>query len=156
MGKKVGYFSEQYKELHNSIKDVARLFHLTLEKEEADVYGLEVLFQNNFAGVKFEFSPQDGAGWRAVIGRLLDGKFPKHPIHIDRNVVLNRFDLRDVAAVKAALIPELAEKIAGFEPLTSSEICLILKRCCVDIFQGDFSSFAEFRERVMERLSDKG
>lgn len=153
MGNKGGRFAEQSMELHNAIKDVAELFHLVLVKEEADVYGLEILFQNNFAGIKIEFSPQEGAGWRAVIGRLLDGQFPKHPIHIDRNTVLNRFDLRDVAAVKAALIPDLTKKIAGLEPLTSSDICMILERCCADILKGDFSSFVEYRERVLERLS---
>lgn len=152
MGKKAGCFAEQSQELRNAIKGVVEIFHLTHVKEEVDVYGLEILFQNNFAGVKFEFSPQEGAGWRAVVGRLLDDQFPRHPIHIDRHTVLNRFDIRDVAASRINLVPELAEKIAGMTPLSASEICLILERCAADIFQGDFSSFAGLRDRVMMRL----
>jgi hypothetical protein len=152
MGKKVGRFSGQSQELRSAVKRIVEVFRLTDVKEEADAYGLEVLLQNNFAGVKFEFSPQSGAGWRAVVGRLSDGQFPKHPIHIDRHTVVNRFDLRDVAAAKIDLIPELAEKIGSLAPLTAIEICSILERCCADIFQGDFSSFAKLRDRVMERL----
>ncbi len=152
MGKKVSRFAGQSQELRNAVRRIVEIFRLTHVKEDADAYGLEVWFQNNLAGVKFEFSPQDGAGWRAVVGRLLDGQFPKHPIHIDRHTVLNRFDLRDVAADKIDLIPELAEKIGGSAPLTAIEICSILERCCADIFQGDFSSFAKLRDRVMERL----
>jgi hypothetical protein len=149
---KVRRFAEQSEELRNASKDIVERFRLTQIKEEADVWGLRVSLQNDFAGVEFEFSPPQWPGWVAFVVRLVDGRFPKYPIYVDRHTVLNHFDIRDVAAIKLNLIPELADKIDGAAPLTASDICLILERCCDDIFQGDFSSFAELRNRVIARL----
>lgn len=151
--KKVNRFSEQSRELHRATKDVAELFGLALMKEESDAYGLEVLLQNIVAGVKFEFSPQEDSGWRAVVGQLSEEQFPKHPIRIDRQSVLRRFDLRDIAALRIERIPELAEKIRAQAPLSASEMSLILERCCADLFEGDFSLFSRLHDRVMARLS---
>jgi hypothetical protein len=152
MSKKANRFSEQSRELHLAIKEVAELFGLSVIKEESDAYGLELLLQNSVAGVKFEFSPQDQSGWRAIVGRLSDGQFPKHPIRIDRESVLHRFDLRDVAALRVELIPELAGKIRDLAPLSAREVSHILQTCCTDILKGDFSLFARLQERVVSRL----
>lgn len=153
MSKKVNRFSAQSLEIHRAIKNIAELFELSLVKEDSDVYGLEILLQNKVAGVKFEFSPQDSPGWRAVVGQLSDGRFPRHPIQINRQSVLCRFDLRDIAALRVELIPELAEKILTLAPLSASEMSRILEACCADIFRGDFSLFIHLQERVMSRLS---
>ena len=152
MNKKANRFPEQSHELHRAVKGVAELFDLSLVKEESDAYGLEVLLQNNVAGVKFEFSPQEEEGWRAVVGRLSEGQFPRHPIRIDRRTVLHRFDLRDIAALRIELIPELAGKIRTLAPLSAREMSVLLERCCADLFKGDFSLFARLRERIMSRL----
>jgi hypothetical protein len=152
MSKKANRFAEQSRELHLAIKSVAELFGLSAIREESDAYGLELLLQNSVAGVKFEFSPQDQSGWRAIIGQLSNGQFPKHPIRIDRQSVLQRFDLRDVAALRIELIPELAGKIRDLAPLSAREVSHILQACCADIFKGDFSLFARLQERVMSRL----
>jgi hypothetical protein len=152
MSKKATRFSERAQELHSAIKGTADLFRLSLVKEEADAYGLEILLRNTLAGVKFEFSPQEGSGWRVVVGQLIDGQFPGHPIRIDRHTVLNRFDLRDIAALRLELVPELAGKIDALAPLSAKEMCVLLERCCVDIFQGDFSFFSSLSERVKSRL----
>lgn len=152
MSKKANRFAEQSRELHLAIEGVAEIFGLSVEKEESDAYGLELLLQNNVAGVKFEFSPQDQSGWRAIVGQLSNGQFPKHPIRIDRQSVLQRFDLRDIAALRIELIPELAGKIRDMAPLSAREVSHILQACCTDIFKGDFSLFARLQERVMSRL----
>jgi hypothetical protein len=152
MSKKADRFSEQSHELHRAVKGVAELFGLSLVKEESGVYGLEVLLQNNVAGVKFEFSPQEGSGWRAVVGRLSEGQFPTHPIRIDRHTALHRFDLRDIAALRIELIPEMAGRINTLAPLSASEMSVLLERCCADLLKGDFSLSARLRERVMSRL----
>jgi hypothetical protein len=153
MGKKQVRFSEQSGELRTAVKGVSDLFGLSLVREEADVYGLEVLLQNNAAGVKFEFSPQERVAWRAIVARLPEGKFPSHPILIDQHTVLHRFDLRDIAALRIELVPELMQKINDLAPLSASEMCLLLERCCADIFRGEFSIFDKLRERVLSRLS---
>jgi len=153
MSKKQNRFSEQSRELRLAINDVADMFGLSVVKEESDAYGLELLFQNSVAGVKFEFSPQDQSGWRAIVGKLFNGQFPKHPILIERQSVLHRFDLRDVAAIRIELIPELAGKIRDLAPLSAREISYILETCCIDIFKGDFSLFASLQERVISRLT---
>jgi hypothetical protein len=145
-------FSEQLQELRGAVKGVTELYGLYLVNEEIRAYGLEVLLQNSVAGVKFEFSPQEGSGWRVVVGQLLEGQFPRHPIRIDRHTVLHRFDLRDIAAQRVELVPELAEKLSSLAPLSASEMCVLLERCCADLFKGDFSLFARLRERVMSRL----
>ncbi|WP_300327325.1 hypothetical protein [Accumulibacter sp.] len=152
MSKKANSFSEQSRELHLAIKDVAELFGLSVINEESDVYGLELLLQNSVAGVKFEFSPQDQSGWRAIVGQLSNGQFPKHPIRIDRQSVLHRFDLRDVATLRIELIPELAGKIRDLAPLSAREVSHVLQTCCADMFKGDFSLFARLQERVISRL----
>lgn len=152
MGKKVHLFAEQSRELHLAIKDVAELFGLSVIKEQSDVYSLELLLQNSVAGVKFEFSPQDQSGWRAIVGQLSNGQFPEHPIRIDRQSVLQRFDLRDVAALRIELVPELAGKIRDLAPLSAREVSHILQACCTDIFNGDFSLFPRLQERVISRL----
>lgn len=152
MSKKSNRFQEQSRELHLAIKDVAERFGLTVIKEESDVYGLELLLQNSVAGVKFEYSPPDQTGWHAVIGRLSNGQFPKHPIRFDRQSVLHRFDLRDVAALRIENVPELDGKLRDSTPLSACELSHILQTCCIDIFKGDFSLFALLQERVMSRL----
>lgn len=153
MSKKPKRFAEQSRELHLAIKDVAGRFGLSVIREASDVYGFELLLQNTVAGVKIEFSPQDPPGWHAIVGQVSNGQFPKHPIRIDRQSVLQRFDLRDVAALRIELIPELAGKIHDPGPLSASEVCHILQACCTDIFNGDFSLFARLQERVISRLS---
>jgi hypothetical protein len=152
MGKNVNRFVKQSDELHNAVKGLSDTFHLSVVKEEFDAYGLEVLLQNAVAGVRFDFSPQEGSGWRVVVGQLVDGQFPRHPIRIDRDTVLNRFDLRDIAALRVELIPDLAGKIHNFAPLSAMEMSAILERCCADILQGDFSLFAHLHNRVISRL----
>lgn len=152
MSKKASRFAEQSSELHLAIKDVVERFGLSAIREDSDAYGLELLMQNSVAGVKFEFSPQDQTGWRAVIGQLSNGQFPKHPIRIDRQSVLQRFDLRDVAALRIELIPELAGKVRDLAPLSALDVSQILQSCCADIFNGDFSLFARLQERVLSRL----
>lgn len=153
MTKKKSYFSAESAALSLASQETIKKFRLSSVKEEADSYGLEATFQNDVTGVKFEYSPGEGTGWRAIVGRLVDGKFPKHPIHIDRDTKFNRFDIRDIAALRISLIPEIADKIANMSPLSAVEICLILNRCCRDIFDGDFSSFAALRDRVLKRLN---
>jgi len=145
-------YADQSLELHGAIEEITERFGLSLVKEESDLYGLEVLLQNDVAGVKFEFSPQEESGWRAVVGRLREGQFPRHPIRIDRQTVLDRFDLRDIAALRIELIPELAAKVATLAPLSASDMSVLLARCCVDLFNGDFSLFARLQERVVSRL----
>ena len=144
-------FAEQSLELHDAIKGITERFGLSLVKEESDRYGLEVLLQNRVAGVKFQFSPQEESGWRAVVGRLCEGQFPRHPITIDRHTVLHRFDLRDIAALRIDSIPELAGKIASLAPLSASEMSVLVARCCGDLLNGDFSLFAPLQERVLAR-----
>ena len=145
-------FAEQSFELHRAIKGINERFGLSLVKEESDRNGLKVLLQNNVAGVKFEFSPQEESGWRAIVGRLCDGQFPRHPIWIDRDTALHRFDLRDIAALRIDLIPELAGKVGSLAPLSAAEMSLLIERCCADVFSGDFSLFARLQERVRSRL----
>jgi hypothetical protein len=152
MSKKSNRFSEQARELHLALKKVSEHFGLSVIKEDSDSYGLEMLMQNGTTGVKFEYSPRDQVGWRAIVGQLSSGQFPKHPVRIDRQSILHRFDLRDVAALRIELIPELADKIISLAPLTAGEISHILEKCCTDIFRGDFSLFIHLRARVMSRL----
>jgi hypothetical protein len=152
MKKKANRFFEQLQELRGAVNGITELYGLSLVKEEIDAYGLEVLLQNSVAGVKFEFSPQEESSWHAVVGQLSEGRFPRHPIRIDRHTVLHRFDLRDIAALRVELVPELAEKLNALAPLSASEMCVLLERCCADLFKGDFSLFARLQERVMSRL----
>jgi hypothetical protein len=152
MSKKPKRFSEQSADLHRAVGDVAVRFGLSVAKEESDAYGLELVLQNKVAGVKFEFSPQEQSGWHAVVGKLSDGQFPRHPIRIDRLTVLERFDMRDIAALRLEAVPEVAAKITALAPLSAAEMVLILERCCADLLNGDFSLFADLRERVLARV----
>ncbi|WP_294253132.1 hypothetical protein, partial [Propionivibrio sp.] len=61
-------------------------------------------------------------------------------------------DLRDVAALRIELIPELGTKIRDLAPLSAHEIVHILETCCADIFRGDFSLYTRLQDRVMSRL----
>ncbi len=156
MKKPADRYAVQALEMKAAIVALASSCRLTLAREEADVYGLTLSYQNEVAGVQFEFSPPDGGGWGGVIARLVDGQFPKHPIHINHSTHLNRFDVRDLAVERISSIPRLADKIGRIEALSATDIVEIVDCCGSDVLQGDFTVFSRLREIVMKRVAQLG
>jgi hypothetical protein len=152
MSKKSKHFREQSTEICLATSQIADRFGLSVIAEKSNAVALTLLFQNEVTGVEFEYSPQDQFGWRGIIGRLSDGKFPVQPIFITPNDTLDSFDLLDVAALRLERIPALAEKLRDHAPMSASDMIHILEICCTDILGGDFSLFSPLRTRVMGRL----
>ena len=147
-------FAQQANELKEAVAGVDSTANLSIVREDENVYGLVLTLQNNVAGAKFEYSPREGAGWHVVIGQLVEGRFPPHPIDIKEDTRLLRYDIRDLATERIELIPTLAKKIRAQESLSASEVVFIVDHCAKDIFRGDFSVFPALRIRVMERLAE--
>jgi hypothetical protein len=151
MAKKTNYFSAELEDLKSAVAGVVEGFGLVQEQVNSSVYGLEVLFKNDFAGVVFEFSPREGAGWGAFVGRLVDGELPENPIRLDEGVTINRFDIRDVASVRLGFVNGLTEKIVHDMALSAADVCLIIEKCCGDLFRGDGFIFNLLQEVVIKR-----
>lgn len=153
MNKRRNKYSAQSMELHTAIRRLNELYGLSVIKEDSRTYGLVVLAQNEVAGVQFEFIPQDQPGWRALVGRLVEGKFPIDPIMIDRQTPLHHFDLMDYVALRGGVIDsDLAEQLGSRRPLSASDICGLIEKFCFDVLQGDWSLFPQLTELVMSRL----
>jgi hypothetical protein len=146
-------FASEAAEVASKIGECGESYKLHLGSVVDDAYGLSVVYKNDFAGVMFEFSPLESCGWRVVVGRLVDNCFPKHPGRLSHDTILDRFDIRDIAALRIDMIPELSSKIEYLAPLDLQEFCFILMRCCRDIFFGDFSLFPALQERVLGRVA---
>lgn len=126
-------------------------FELSLAKSEEDAWGLTLVYQNSTTGLQLEYSPGEQDGWRAVIGMLVAGSFPKHPIHITENTALKRFDVRDLATERIQYLPEYQD-ITSKASLNIGEITDIVSRSAADLFGGDFSVFSALQLRVLARL----
>lgn len=138
-------------QLTNALKKITAHFELKTIKKEFDEYGFELLLQNQTTGVKCQFSPREGKGWIVILGRLKDGAFPRHPIHISDDTQLDRFDIRDVATVQLGSIPELTKEIENDLPLKMRDIIHLLDVCCSDILKGNFEIFEELESIVKGR-----
>ena len=153
MHKRSARFSSQAVEAECAIEQLRSQFGLALVKSEEDEWGLTLLYRNSTTGLQLEYSPAEQKGWRAVIGRLVAGSFPKHPIYITQDTDLQRFDLRDLAAERAQNPPEIQAKVLSGAPLTVTELSEITSRSATDVLLGDFSVFPALRLRVLARVS---
>jgi len=144
-------FNSQAAEAHRAIERLASQFALTMVSSEEDTWGLTLLFQNSTTGLQLQYSPGEQDCWRAVLGRLVNGSFPKHPIHITQATDLQRFDLQDLATERVQEIPEYEEKVLSMAPLSVAELAEIASRSASDVLAGDFSVFSALRLRVLAR-----
>ncbi len=151
MGKRPSRFNSQAIEAQRAMEALCSQHQLSPVKAEEDAWGLALIYQNSTTGLQLEYSPGEQEGWRAVIGRLVAGSFPKHPIHIKEDTELHRFDLRDLAAERIQDLPEYQDKISTNAPLTVAEIADIASRSAVDLLRGNFSVFPILRLRVLAR-----
>lgn len=127
-------------------------FHLSLVEAEESAWGLTLVYQNSTTGLRLEYCPGEQDGWRAVIARLDAGAFPKHPIYINDDTELHRFDLRDLATERINDLADFSEKISSLAPLTIFEIAEIVTRIAPDLMAGNFSVFSALRSRVLARV----
>ena len=144
-------FSIQAAEAQHAMETTCAQFGLSLVSSEDDAWGLRLLYRNSTTGLQLEYSPGEQQGWRAVIGKLTDGTFPKHPVHFKQDTDLQRFDLRDLAAERIQELPEYRDKILSKVPLTIGELTGIVSRSAADVFAGKFSVFSALRLRVLAR-----
>ncbi len=146
-------FELERDKLKIALSKVAHGYKLDIVNEVMDVYGVKVVYQNKTSGVSCSLSPREGVGWAAIIGKLRDDSFPPHPIQIDDNTLLDRFNIRDIAAIRRdQLSPELAVKLDDYPFLYSpDDVAKLLRLCCGDVLQGDFSSFVEASAVVKQR-----
>ncbi len=145
-------FNSQEAEAQRAMETTSSRFGLSLVRSEEDAWGLTMLYQNSTTGLQLEYSPGEQQGWRAVIGKLTAGTFPKHPIHIKQDTDLQRFDLRDLAAERIEDLPEYQDKILSKVPLAVGELTEIVSRSAADVLAGNFSVFAALRLRVLARV----
>ena len=68
---------------------------------EKDDFGDYLTYQNDTTGIKISYEPREG-GIFILLSRLIDGKMPEYPIHIEADTILNSFDLEDIIAFKEA------------------------------------------------------
>jgi len=154
MRKRSTRFSPQAEDAARATEQLRSHFGLTLHKSEEDAWGLILLYQNSTTGLQFQYSPGEQEGWRVVVGRLVAGSFPKHPIHVDQNTDLQRFDLRDLAAERVQILPDYQAKMMSGASLTISELSDIASRSAKDVLLGNFSVFPALRLRVLARVSN--
>ena len=145
-------FSSQATDAQRATAALRSKFGLSLVNSEEDAWGLTLLYQNPTTGLQLVYSPGEQEGWRAVIGKLVAGSFPKHPVHIKQDTELLRFDLRDLAAERIQDLPEYQGRIWSNTSLTVDELIDIASRSAADVFVGNFSVFSALRLRVLARV----
>jgi hypothetical protein len=90
-------------------KHCRRIFKPILEEKfgfkivdfEQTGFGDYLTYQNATTGIKISYEPREG-GIFALLSRLIDGKMPEYPIHIEADTILNSFDLEDIITLKLA------------------------------------------------------
>ena len=90
-------------------KHCRRIFKPVLEDKfgfkivavEKTDFGDYLTYQNATTGIKISYEPREG-GIFVLLSRLIDGKMPEYPIHIEAATILNSFDLEDIISLKTA------------------------------------------------------
>jgi len=128
--------------LKSALSDITRKHGMALVDEDYDIYGATLLYQNRATGLRCAHSPKEGGGWIVVIGKLKNGCFPKHPIHIDDSTNIDRFNIRDLASLRLKYLPDiLRKKIEHNLELLPKNIDELLKNCCGALLDGNFAAF---------------
>lgn len=139
-------------ELSLEIGRLTDQYQMQLDKSSFDVWGFERTIQNGTTGVRFQWAPREEKGWHVLIARLRGGEFPKHPITIRPDTVLDRFDLRDLGVLRInSTDGALRRKLTDDQPLTASECIDLILQCCGDVLLGDFAIFSDLDHIVRGR-----
>ena len=144
-------FVTEAKSLEASLTTIQQQFGFREINKSLDALGVTIVVQNASTGVRCLFSPREGEGWMVKVVRLRDGQFPKYPIFIKPNTVLDWFDIIDVARLRIQAIPELNEIIERNLPLNAEAVVTILEKCCSDILNGNFRLFEHLDSTVKTR-----
>ena len=134
-------------------------FGLKIITIEHGDYGDLINYQNETTGITIYNEPRDGIF--VTLFRLIDGKMPEHPIHIEADTILNSFDLEDIISFNTSK-KNIGKKIKNYIrklnlPLkfdlakTLTRYATDLEEHAADILNGDFKDFPELEKIVKRR-----
>ena len=150
-------FEEHCRRIFKPVLEVK--FGSKIVKIEHGDYGELIKYQNETTGTTIYNEPRDGIF--VSLSRLVNGKIPEYPIHIEAGTILNSFDLEDIISLRTAKknikikLKSYLRKL-NFPFKFDLEKALTryaadLEEYAADILSGDFKDFPELEKIVKRR-----
>lgn len=135
-------------------------FGCIITEVKHEFYGTFVTYRNPTTFVEVSIEPREG-GVFVHVGRLIDGKIPEYPIHIEPDTKLDAFYLDDIIDLRApsSKIEQPSTEVF-FKPRNLKKIehvlteyARALRQYAVDILKGDFRVFTHLDMIVKKRAA---